>query len=251
MSLADSLLNLHRVDGQVRGLRSRLESAERTLTIQTDRVDELQQQHDELEARRRQIQAKIANLETETGAIDERIEKLRGELNSASTNKQYTAILTELNTVKLSRSGIEDRILQEMEQSDQAAEQLRTLEGMLDERRKVRGVAEQELGRRKEEVGQRLEELEAERRVAAEGVPEGALRVFNELADAYDGEAMAPVEEVSRRHREYACGLCNIQLPFDAIAKLLGTSDELIQCTACDRILYMQDEMRGAFANKK
>ncbi len=250
MSLQQSLYKLFQVDGQVRGLRSRLDSAERYLAAQTSLIEDLQQQQQELESRGRQIQAKIDNLEGETAALDERLEKLRNELNSTSTTKQYTAILTELNTAKLARSDIEDRALGEMELIDANNEQMARLAEDLAERTKVRSVAEGELKRRNGEVGERLAELEAERQVAAEGIPGGDLKVFNEMADAYKGEAMAAVEEIDRRHRDYACGLCNIHLPFEAIAALLGSKDVLTRCPACGRILYLYDETRGALAKK-
>lgn len=250
MSLVESLLNLHRVEGQVRGLRSRLESAERYLNAQTRLAQDLEQQIAELESRRRQIQAKIGNLEGEMAAADERLEKLRNELNNASTNKQYTALLTELNTAKLSRGEIEDRILQEMDLLEQNAEQLKDLQEQVGERRKVRTVAEGELEQRTREVGQRLAELETERQTAAEAIPAAELKIFNEMADAYEGEAMAAIEEIDRRHREYACGACNMSLPFELVASLLGTSEVMVRCTACGRILHLQDETRGALAKK-
>src|SRR5262245_34421386 len=119
MTLTDNLLALFRVDKQARGLRGRLESAQRYLSAQNKQIDGIEQQRQELEARRRQLQARIHNVETETKVLDERIEKLRTELNSASTTKAYSAVLTELDNVKKSRSELEDGALKEMEQIEQ------------------------------------------------------------------------------------------------------------------------------------
>ncbi len=250
MTLTEDLLSLFRVDRQVRGLRSRLTSAERYLQAQDHQLDELGVQQEELAHRRQQVQATVANLEMEGAGFDERMEKLREELNNASTNKQYTAVLTELNTVKLSRSGLDDRLLEEMEQIDRIAEQIAQLQEQVGERRKIRQVAEAQLQERQGEIGQRLAELEAEHDAAAAGIPGNELSAFNHLADSYDGEAMAPIEEIDRRHREYACGACNMHMPFEAVSLLLGATDSLVKCSACGRILYMQDELKGAFAKK-
>jgi chromosome segregation ATPase len=64
MSLIQSLLNLHKVEVQVRGLRSRLDNAQRYLATQDRALRELSQSLEELQSRKRQTQAKIANLET-------------------------------------------------------------------------------------------------------------------------------------------------------------------------------------------
>ena len=67
----------------------------------------------------------------------------------------------------------------------------------------------------------------------------------------HDGEAMAEVVEINRRHREYACDACNMQMPFNLISTLHNTSDEVVRCPACGRILHIQEEMRGSLSAKK
>jgi predicted nucleic acid-binding Zn-ribbon protein len=84
--------------------------------------------------------------------------------------------------------------------------------------------------------------------VAAEAVPGNALAIFDEIAAAHDGEVMAPVEEIDRRRREYACGECNMHMPFEQIASLMGQADAIVRCTACGRMLYLQEEVRGALS---
>lgn len=251
MALVESLLNLHRVDAQVRGLRSRLDTAQRHLSVQTKQLGDLQQQHQELQTRRKHLQAAIATLEVEVKAIDERLEKLRNELNSAVTNKQYSAVLAELNTVKSQRAGIEDRMLADMELLEKLQEQFAALDVQIAERTKIRDHAQAQLEERKSDVGQRLSELETERREAAAVVPPPALAVFDEMADHYQGEAMSPVEVIDRRSREYACGECNMQLPFDLVASLLGRQDSLVRCPSCQRILYLPQESMAESIGKK
>ena len=250
MSLMDELLKLYRVDSQIRGLRSRVGSAERYLQAQTHSCEEVAARLEELRARKRHIQAKIANLETEGAALDEQLEKFRGDLNSSVTNKQYTAVLAELNTVKVQRGKLDDSIIDEMEQVEAIDAEIGEVTQQLAERAKVRDLAEAQLNERQSDVGDRLAELETERTAAASGLPGKAIALFNEMADAYDGEAMAPVKEIDRRHREYACGACNMNLPFEQVLASMAPSGDLVRCLACGRILYIQEEVRGALAHK-
>jgi predicted nucleic acid-binding Zn-ribbon protein len=248
MGLMTSLIHLHEVDLQVRGLRSRLDAARRYLDAQEVQLRALAQQSEEIEARRRHKKAAIANLEVEMLGIDERIEKLRDQLNSAATNKLYTALLGELTTLKENRGQVEERLLGEMESLEQSEGHSQQLAEQIAERRKVRDVAGAQLRERQAEIGERLSELESERSQAASSVPSEQLAVFEEMALMYDGEAMAHVEEVDRRHREYACGECHMTLPFEHVSLLLSGADQLVRCTACARILYLQSETRSTLA---
>jgi predicted nucleic acid-binding Zn-ribbon protein len=250
MALVDSLLTLYRVDSQVRGLRSRLDSAQRYLKTQEEQLTALVQQQQEMHTRKRQVQAALATLELEIKSIDERLEKLRGELNSAPNNKQYTAVLTELNTVKASRTALEDRVLSHMEQLETIDAQFATIDGQIAERTKVRDLANSQYEERKTDVGARLSELEHEHEKAAAVIPANVLQVFEEVADLHEGEAMAAVEEIDRKHREYACGACNMHLPFELVSKLSSKTDMLVRCAACGRLLFLQEAMPSVGAKK-
>jgi predicted nucleic acid-binding Zn-ribbon protein len=67
----------------------------------------------------------------------------------------------------------------------------------------------------------------------------------------YEGEAISEVAELNRRHREYACGECNIQVPFEQVSLLLSGSNSLVRCPACFRILSIHEDLRAGLVGKK
>ncbi|MDP6987065.1 MAG: hypothetical protein QGG74_03365 [Phycisphaerales bacterium] len=250
MPLIDDLLALYHLDRQVRGLRGRVESAEIYLRSQQRQLDEVETRLAENVQRQKQHQAHIATLETETGSLDDRIDHLRKDLAKAETDKQYSALLAEINTHKDQRSAFENEELSEMsavETLDATAKEIRE---MTSERTKLRDAAATELQERTEEIAEQLAELESERAIAADKVPGEALATFDEIADDYDGEAMAPIEVMDQKRREYACGCCSLMLPLDLVTSLLGNSETLSRCTACDRILFIGTETREAVSPK-
>ena len=65
MSLTEDLISLFHIDSNVRGLRRRLDSAQRYLDAQESLLSDLNQQQEECEVRRRHLRATVANLEGE------------------------------------------------------------------------------------------------------------------------------------------------------------------------------------------
>lgn len=159
-------------------------------------------------------------------------------------------MLSELNTVKTARAKTDDQILEEMTQIETLEEELAAIETQVEERQKIVQLAQEQLKEREREVSTRLAELEQERATAAANVPPADLAVFEEISFVHDGEAMARVEEIDRRRREYACGECNMHLPFEQVAILMSSGSGLVRCTACGRILFLHDETRGALTPK-
>ena len=94
----------------------------------------------------------------------------------------------------------------------------------------------------------RLNELEKEREGAAAVLPEKALQTFDRVADMNEGETVTEIREVNRRHREYVCGSCNMELPFNAVVLLTNNSEEIVQCVGCERILFMEDALKSELA---
>ena len=114
MNVTESLLRLYRVDRQLAGLKGRLTSAQRFLDGQLAQVAALDVKHDDAHKRLLKLKAEAGERDVEIASLDERITMLRERMNSASTNKEYKALLTEVNTHKAERGHIEDDALKLM-----------------------------------------------------------------------------------------------------------------------------------------
>ncbi|MGD9689609.1 MAG: zinc ribbon domain-containing protein [Phycisphaerales bacterium] len=236
MTVTAKLLKLFRVDQQLRGLRTRLDAAERFLKVQSGQLAELEAKSESLSTQVRSAKAAIGTDESETAAIDARMATLREQMNSARTNKEYSAFLTELNTLKGQKDAIEKRELEQMERLQGLEKQLAELTAQREERVKVVEKARTDRGERESEIKGRLEELAQERTVCAGDVPSDALKVFEDLVRARGDEAMAPVEVLDRRAHEYTCGACQMTLPVETLNHIVkGT---LVRCANCQCILF-------------
>ncbi len=244
MALLDNLLTLHRVDSQVRALRSRVTSAETYLNAQERQLALLARQKTELETQLKQLQASVHALEVEQSTANERVERLRADLNTSTNDRQYKAILNEMKVLEGQRDEIVKRAVEEMQRVDETKKRLETHEATIVERQKVREVAKGKYDECMKDVGERLAELEAERGRAADLVPDRERKLFDRVAEETEGEAMAEITIVSLRHREFACGSCNIEVPFETYARLSSNSNEAIQCKACTRILFLAEANR-------
>jgi len=251
LNVTEQLVRLHRVEQQLRGLRQRIEAAERYLQQQIQQVQDIDARHEALVAQTRQLEAAVHNDETEMAAIDERVGKLREQMNQAKTNKEYAALLTEVNTLRADKSKVETAALERMTKLEEIRAELDALTEQRAERLNMRAVAETQRDQRAKEVEDRLSELERERAEAAEGVPQEALQAFERRAEIDPEEIMAPIDEHSRRNFEYACGACQVMLPMETVSNLLGGGGDLTACVNCGVILYLDESLREAMSAKK
>jgi hypothetical protein len=87
-----------------------------------------------------------------------------------------------------------------------------------------------------------VDELEKKRATAAEGIDPGVMKVFERVAERYEGEAMAPVEVMGKKPPyDYVCGGCYMALTAEH-ANALRVRDEIRRCDSCGRILYMDED---------
>lgn len=251
MSVTESLLRVFRVDQQLRGLTGRLTAAEKFLAEQSKLVDQLNAKRHALESQQKQLQVQVMEHEGQIKSFDERIEKLKGQMDTAQTNKEYKALLTELNTYKADRSTVETAALQQMGKVDEVKKQLADLAAQLADREKVRKVAEGDRKAKADEIADRLSQLKAEREALFAKVPAKEQAVYTDLVRRMGDEAMAPVSELDRRNHEYTCGSCQMAVPVEKVTLLMRPdSTQLVLCASCRCILYIEAETAEMFGKK-
>ena len=173
---------------------------------------------------------------------EEHVSKLRTSLNSAKTNKEYAAILTQLNGLKADNAKVEEQVLVVMqdtealiEEETKAKEHVAQEEARLEEMKKFTA---EEISR----LDGMIETLAAQRAEAAKSVPALALTAFERIAGNYDGEGMANIEiHGNKAPYDYVCGGCYMTLNAEHV-NALRTRDEIRTCDNCQRILYLKEE---------
>lgn len=251
MSLQEQLRELFRLDQRVRGLRTRLDAAIALHKTQKTKLDAFTRQRDELTLQIKHAKVKATELERQVNEIDTRINHLREQMNSVKNNKEYSALLIEVNTIKNDKGKLEEETLQQLTQVDMLAASLESAQQKVTDQEKLVQVAQQEVDARQLEVGQQLDEATRERDEAHAKVPADARAVFQKQASIHDGEAMAAVVEEDRRHLEYSCEGCYMGLPIERVNTVISQPDAIVTCPSCGRILYADKQFRQAMSAGK
>lgn len=241
--MATTLEALHRlqdIELQLSAIKQKLSSKQRSVTAHTHRLnslgEDIARQHENVQ--RQQVEADRLDLEVKSREAE--VTKLRTALNTARTNKEYAAILTQINTDKADNAKLEDRILQILAKVDEMRTEAKKLDEQREQEMRRLAQLQNEHDDLKRETGSKVQQLQAEREEAADGVPPTVLQTFERVAERYDGEAMAMVVRTNPRREEFICQGCNMTVTLEKVNALI-TRDEVQQCQSCGRILYLQE----------
>lgn len=238
--ILEGLLKLQRIENRLRAAKTKLARCRRTVLFQENQLRTLQSG---LEAKQEEIKMtriQADRLELELKERDEYIAKLRSQLNLARTNKEYSAILTELNTAKADDAKLESQVLELMKnlEADQAA--CAEIQKQIDEQKARVEEIRKEAEVKAAEYQKDIDAIQVEWDEAAKQVPAEILSLFVRVAETYDGEAMAAIEKSGEHSASYSCGGCFMGLPAEMV-NILSTKDEILRCTNCTRILYLKE----------
>ena len=235
----DALHRLQIIEDQLRSVRDQIESKLQAVRIHQRRLRTLESNTTDVHQEIRQAQANADRLDLDRKTHDEHIAHLRETLNKAKTNKEYAAVLTQLNTDKAAALKIEDQVLASLNRIDELKKQEAEHRTSL-EREKAR-LAEVEQASQELEatLSSQLQELEQQREAAADEIPPEALHMFERARDKHEGEAMAIVEQPHPRRAEYNCSGCNMSVTLETV-NALQSRDEVRMCQTCSRILYLE-----------
>jgi predicted nucleic acid-binding Zn-ribbon protein len=232
------LIKLQSVENRLRAVKAKLARCRRNVIIQENQIRSLQ---NALEAKQEEIQltrVQADRLELELKSRDESIAKLRAALNMAKTNKEYAAILTELNTNKADNSKIENQILELMKAVEADQGDCTQMKQQIDEQKAKLESVRKESETMAAKYETEMVAIQTEWEQASNSIPVEQLATFKRVAETYDGEALATVEQADNRSDAYTCGGCFMGLTIETVNALM-TKDEVIRCPSCSRILVL------------
>jgi uncharacterized protein len=237
-----ALLGLQSIERQLTDVRSRLKTRKNAVNSQQKRIDQMKGDWEALHTKAGTRKRDADRVELDLKSKEEQVTKLRAALNLAKTNKEYAALLTQINTHKADNAKFEEEVLRIMAEVDAINAEGEKIKKQLDDE----GRRLEELQKNSQAEIDRLtvmmDELSARRAEAAKAVPPEALAVFEELASHNNGDAMAVIETVGKRPPfEYVCNGCYMSLNAEH-ANVLRSRDEIRLCDNCGRILYLETQ---------
>lgn len=190
--------------------------------------------------------AELGRRASEASAQDAqaRLKRFHEQVNQVSTQREYGALLSEIDEAKAAVLTHEDEALLALEEAEDAQSLLdaeRTDFEDLDQR------YQEELKQweaQKPSVQKRLREVEAEIEELRAHIPQALMVRFERLFERLNGEALAAISKAERTAKSpdvWHCSNCNYRVRPQVVVDI-KTNGNLNQCESCQRFLYWQEE---------
>lgn len=198
-----------------------------------EELERLTSAHEERVATAKELANRKRTLEGQVDMLQTKLARLKDQLMTVKTNKEYTAMLHEIQTAEGLIREEEDRILEVMEEMDardrvleSAEAEMRTQSAAL--REVIRTTGDSVPG-----LEQQLARLREERESVAALIDGELLARYRQIAGARKGVALAEA-------RDELCSCCHVRIRPQMYADLLRT-DSILYCDSCSRILFSRE----------
>lgn len=223
---------------QLQQLETVLETARRTLADKPARLQAFdarlatsQQILDAARARLAESQLERRTLEKDAATQQARLGKFKDQSSSVKTNKEYTALLHEIEVAKQELDAIEERILRNMDAADPLAAAVKEAEAALAAAKKQIDADRQAMAAEYLDVDRQLAESAEARQTLVAQMNARLVAQFEQLVKGRKGIAVAHVT------REGLCSACYVRLRPHLFAEI-RRNDGIVPCENCQRILY-------------
>jgi len=236
--LIDALQRLQEIELRINHLRRQEEKEARQVHSAERQIRRIERERAELQAECARHQKELDRLDGDIKSREAAILKHREELLRVRTNKDYSAILTAINTEKADSTKIERLAMEKLAELERVQAELKDRTEESRAMQKRRDAAKEALEAHREKTAGQWAELQEQREAATNALPPTALHTFTRVAERHNGEALAEITRLHPKREEYACGGCNMQIPLDSV-NAVRLQNELRLCTSCGRILCL------------
>ncbi|MEN6484827.1 MAG: C4-type zinc ribbon domain-containing protein [Syntrophobacteraceae bacterium] len=169
-------------------------------------------------------------LEQSIADLEARITRSRGRMGDVKTNKEYHAILKEIEEIKKEIGGKEDSALELMGGIESLSGELEGIEKEVNERRNRLEEDRAQLEKENAALKERLDRLEAMQQLVKDKLDPDLLKKGEFLLKKQAGIAVAAVQNG-------VCQVCHMIIPPQKFIEL-QRDDAILQCPHCHRFIY-------------
>ena len=233
-SQLQTLIELQGFDAKIAGLESEAARLPRQIEAIQAALSEARKSVETIKGKVDTTKKDLRTREKDLEVANVKRQKLEAKLYEVKTNKEYSAVLLEIEEAKQEKAKTEEDILNLMEMQERLGVEIKDAEQRFrtreEQARQDEAVVRKKLGA----VEQELNLQRAERRSRAKDLPVGLLASYDRISKARGGVAVAAVTSAA------VCGGCRVSIRPQAMQELRTTTG-LILCESCGRYLYWQE----------
>jgi uncharacterized protein len=236
VGLQQAILQIREAEQRLHGIPDWMRELHDEHAASRAEIDDLEQAVEEATRERRAAEAAVEDAQ-------EKLRKYQQQINRVSTQREYGALLQEIDTVKAQITGFEEQAFSSLERHDQKQKELQ------EKRDGFRELADRyaaELARWESEkpaIAQQVSALGEQIETLRGKLPRPMLAQFERILERNPAGALAPVRLIEgprRGPREWHCGVCNYRVRPQVVVEIRN-GDTLVQCDSCKRVLYIEE----------
>ena len=226
----DLIIELQRLDSEIHNASLVLEGIPRLLQDVDKRIQATMKLVADAKDTMAQNQKKRRDLENEVKDLKVSIGKYKRQLNEVKTNKEYTALLHEIEETQRRVDALEEGIIAEMLAADDVEEQIKAA---LHKQTVEEDVLKKEkvvLDEKMKQTETRYAGLAKEREALLPKIPREQIKLYEALFQKKGGTALSPVTGDF-------CAMCHMRVRPQMLNEIRDKTT-VILCENCGRILY-------------
>ena len=188
--------------------------------------DEQKQAHDAID----ELKKKRHKLEMDVQSENDHMAKVKQKLPTVKTNKEYTAILSEVDAVKVKIAAFEDEELAIMETLEEKEKELPGIDARFKEEKATYNEYKAKKENEAERAKKELEAVTAKREEVMQTIEPQWIRSYERVLKGREGLAVV-------RMQDSVCQGCFQQVLPQMVVEI-RVGDIIHQCPQCSRFLY-------------
>jgi len=230
----EPLIQLQEIDLQIQKIEDEkaqcprhLEALREILQVKEEELHDLRDRLSDVRRRRTEVDDE---LQMETS----RLGKSQQKLTAVKTNREYQALLKEIDEIKKANKTREDEIVTAMEEVETLEAEIKLKEEEVERTRTEVGAEQKRLQQIEAELNGEIASLNRDREAVAGRVRKDLLARYHFLRDKRGGIAITAVVNA-------VCSGCHMNIPPQLFNELLR-NEKIHYCPTCQRLIYAGEE---------